>query len=178
VLADPAPQAFAVPGHGGHIVVSSGMLASLSAAERRVLLAHERAHLRAGHHWHTGLSQVAAAINPALRPVRTATGFLCERWADEIAAVQVDDRGLAATALARAALAAAGRPPVLRPGLGYHGTGVGARVTALRRPPRRPGAVVCLSLALALLGLGIADIAADVHATGDFLRLAAAFLPG
>jgi len=166
VLADAAPQAFAVPGGGGRVVVSSGMLAALSAPERRVLLAHERAHLRAHHHWHAEVVRAAIALNPLLVGVRTASAFLCERWADEVAAAEVGDRRLTATSLARAALAAAGTscPPAA---LGYHGVGVRGRVAALQAPPARSRP----TLALALLGLAGVGLAADVEATGDFLRM-------
>lgn len=166
VLADDAPQAFAVPGGGGRIVVSSGMLAALSAPERRVLLAHERAHLRAHHHWHAELVRAAIALNPLLVTVRAASSFLCERWADEVAAAEVGDRRLAATSLARAALAASGTgcPPAA---FGYHGVGVRGRVAALQAPPARSRP----TLALALLGLAGVGLVADVEATGDFLRM-------
>jgi Zn-dependent protease with chaperone function len=165
VLADPVPRAFAVPGAGGHIVVSQGMLAALSAAERRVLFAHERAHLRGRHHRHTGVLSAAAALNPLLAPVRSAGTHLCERSADEAAATAVGDRGLAASSLARAALATAAWPCAV-PGLSYHRAGVGARVAALQRSPARgrPSLVAAL---LALVGIAMV---ADVEATGDFLR--------
>jgi len=171
VLADAAPQAFAVPGGGGRVVVSTGMLAALSAPERRVLLAHERAHLRARHHWHTEVVRAAIALNPLLVTVRAASSFLCERWADEVAATTVGDRRLAATSLARAALAASGTgcPPAA---LGYHGVGVRGRVAALQAPPARSRP----TLALALLGLSGVGVVADVEATGDFLRMTVGLL--
>jgi beta-lactamase regulating signal transducer with metallopeptidase domain len=166
VLADAAPQAFAVPVGSGRVVVSSGMLAALSGPERRVLLAHERAHLRARHHWHADVVRVAIALNPVLAGVREASEYLCERWADEVAAAVVGDRRLTATSLARAALAASGTgcPPAA---FGYHGVGVRGRVAALQAPPARPRP----TLALALLGLAGIGLAADVEATGDFLRV-------
>jgi Zn-dependent protease with chaperone function len=166
VLADPAAQAFAVPGHGGHIVVSSGMLGALTAPERRVLIAHERCHLSSGHHWHTGVVRAASTINPLLAPLVGASRYLCERWADEVAAGEVGDRRLAATSLAHAALAAAG-VPCPPAALAYHGAGVGGRIAALQAPPARPRPAVALVL-LVLIAIGLA---ADVHATGDFLRL-------
>jgi hypothetical protein len=171
VLADAAPQAFAVPGGGGRVVVSSGMLAALSAPERRVLLAHERAHLRARHHWHAEVVRAAIALNPLLVTVRGASSFLCERWADEVAATAVGNRRLAATSLARAALAAsgAGCPPAA---LGYHGVGVRGRVAALQAPPARSRP----TLALALLCLAGVGLAADVEATGDFQRMSVGLL--
>jgi beta-lactamase regulating signal transducer with metallopeptidase domain len=142
------------------------MLAALSGPERRVLLAHERAHLRARHHWHAEVVQAAIALNPVLVGVRAASAYLCERWADEVAAAAVGNRRLAATSLARAALAASDSscPPAA---FGYHAVGVRSRVAALQAPPARPRP----TLALALLGLAGIGLAADVEATGDFLRM-------
>jgi Zn-dependent protease with chaperone function len=166
VLADPVPRAFALPGAGGRVVVSQGMLAALTAAERRVLFAHERAHLRGGHHRHSGVAAAAAALNPLLIPVRAASVHLCERAADEAAAAEVGDRGLAASSLARAALAAAASP-CASPAMGYHHAGVGARVVALQRSPARARP----SLVAALLGVVAIAMAADIEATNDFLSL-------
>jgi Zn-dependent protease with chaperone function len=176
VLADPVPQAFAVPGRGGHIVVSSGMLSALDGPQRRVLIAHENAHLDARHYWHTGLARAAAAMNPLLDPLNRTSRYLCERWADETAARTVGDRRLAAASLARAALAAAGSP--IRPTtLAYDGPGVVARVAALQAPPSKPrGGAVAGLLGLGMLGLVAVVVVADVHATGDFLRMMLPFL--
>ncbi|WP_257003637.1 M48 family metalloprotease [Streptomyces sp. SA15] len=49
VAASPTPQAFAIPGTPGRILVTSATLAALRPAERRVLIAHERAHLTHRH---------------------------------------------------------------------------------------------------------------------------------
>lgn len=126
VLPTDQPQAFAVPGRPGHIVVSAGLLRRLDDDERRVLLAHERAHLRRGHHRYLAVVNAAAAAVPLLRPLRTRVWFATERWADEDAASAVGDRDLVARAICRAALAR-----------GQHGAlalaefGVAARVEAL-----------------------------------------------
>jgi Zn-dependent protease with chaperone function len=178
VVADPVPQAFAVPGRGGHIVVSSGMLAALDGPQRRVLIAHERAHLAANHYRHTGIVRAATALNPLLAPVSRASGYLCERSADETAAGTVGDRRLAAASLARAALAAAGSPH-RSTALGYGGLGVMARVEALQAPPGGPrGTALRTLLGLGLIGLIALVAAAEIHATGDFLRLMLPFLRG
>ncbi|MBO0868340.1 MAG: M56 family metallopeptidase, partial [Micromonosporaceae bacterium] len=91
VLDDPVPEAFALPGRPPYVVVSSGMLGALAVPERRVLLAHERAHLADRHSRHIAVADVAAALNPMLFGVRRACLYLCERWADERAAAAVDD---------------------------------------------------------------------------------------
>lgn len=105
VLEDPSPEAFTLPGLPGRIVVSTGMLTALDPAERQVLLAHERAHLRGHHYLFIAAAQLAAAANPLLRPVATAVTYTVERWADEDAAAACGDRRLVATAIGKAALA-------------------------------------------------------------------------
>lgn len=109
VLSDSAPAAYAVPGRPGHIVVSAGMLRLLDEDERRVLLAHERAHLRLRHHVYVRIADVAAGAVPVLRPLRDRVRFATERWADEAAVADVGDRTVVARAICRAALAGAPR---------------------------------------------------------------------
>ncbi|MER6976773.1 M56 family metallopeptidase, partial [Streptomyces carpinensis] len=92
VVDDDTPLAFALPGAPGRIVVSRGMLRCLGNDEREALLAHERAHLRGRHHLFQGLWRLTAALNPLLRPLAAAGGFVLERWADEEAAERVGDR--------------------------------------------------------------------------------------
>ncbi|MBO2457709.1 M56 family metallopeptidase [Actinomadura violacea] len=131
VVEDEGADAFALPGRPGRVVVSTGMLSILDEAERRVLLAHERAHLAGRHHWFRALVHVATAANPLLWPLRGAVTFTTERWADERAAAGAD-RERAARAIGKAALAHNGRP-----GLGHAAAlGIG-RVAGLGR--RRPG---------------------------------------
>jgi Zn-dependent protease with chaperone function len=175
VLADEVPQAFAVPGKPGHVVVSDGMLRALTASQRRVLLAHEGAHLDGHHERLLAMTEAAAAVNPLLRPARRAVAFLCERWADEVAARAVGDRRLAAQALATAALAtaavASGRAPSL--GMAFERLGVVRRVEALQAPPQLRWRMATAAILL----LCVAILSADIHATADFLELVAAALP-
>ena len=89
VVADPAPDAYALPGLRGRVVVSTAMLRALSPAERRVLLAHEAAHLRHHHHLYVQVAELSAAANPLLRPLAGAVELGVERWADEAAAAEV-----------------------------------------------------------------------------------------
>jgi hypothetical protein len=102
VVDDPAAEAYALPGRPGRVVVSSGMLAALDEGEREVLIAHERAHLRAHHYAFVALAHLAAAANPLLRPVGTAVAYTVERWADERAADSCGDRRRAAQAVGKA----------------------------------------------------------------------------
>jgi hypothetical protein len=175
VVTDEAADAYAVPGWPGRIVITSGMMSALSPAERRVLLAHERAHVSGHHYLFTAAARLAAAANPLLRPVGEAVGYCVERWADERAAAATGDRTLAARAIARAALAAAAAPqPRPEPALGIADVQDGLRsagvmprrVAALLRPPPR-ARLVLLAVAVALVavcGLAVLEAGLDLHA--------------
>lgn len=159
------PQAFAIPGTPGRILVTSGMLSALEPAERRVLLAHERAHLTHRHAFLVTAATLAAAANPLLRPVRATVAFVVERWADEQAADAVGDRATTARALARAALSTGRSRPACA--LSFTDRAVTRRIAALQTtPPPRLWTPAAAVLALgALPALGAAD------ATGDLFRL-------
>jgi Zn-dependent protease with chaperone function len=169
VVALDAPHAFAVPGRPGRILVTRGLLSALDGDERRVVLAHERAHLRSRHHWLRSATEVCAAVNPVLIPVREAVAFLVERSADEHAAAVTGSRELVARALTKAALAseAAGRVRVWPAALPFAGCGVSARVAALRSDPPRPEPLVPSSV----LALGVTTAIAAVQATIAFYQL-------
>nr|WP_086725389.1 M56 family metallopeptidase [Streptomyces carpinensis] len=161
VVDDDTPLAFALPGAPGRIVVSRGMLRCLGNDEREALLAHERAHLRGRHHLFQGLWRLTAALNPLLRPLAAAGGFVLERWADEEAAERVGDRTVVAHAVGRAALASAGasRPTALA----VTGGAVPQRVRALLAPPpaRRRLPFVTGGLLLAVCCASLANAASD-----------------
>lgn len=161
VVDDPVPAAFALPGAPGRIVVSSGMLQALDGAERRALLAHERAHLRHRHHLFLLVFQLTAAVNPLLRPLTHAGAFALERWADEEAVATVADRRLVARAVARAALAAKRAP---QPDMAATGGPVPQRVKALLAPPTRLRRNLVVSLA-ALMVACCASLALAAHDT-------------
>lgn len=159
------PHAFAVPGRPGRVLVTRGLLALLDGKERRVVLAHERAHLTGGHHGLRAVAEVCAAMNPLLVPVREAVAFLVERNADEHAASVSGSREVAARALAKAALAESGGPA--RRVLGFLACEVSARVAALHADPPRPR----LLLPGGFLALGVGTAIAAVQATLAFYRL-------
>ncbi|MFG3281685.1 M48 family metalloprotease [Streptomyces sp. NPDC048111] len=175
VLRDPRPDAYALPGRPGRIVVTTGMLHALGPAEREALFAHERAHLASRHHLFLAVAELAAHCHPALRPLRAPLAFALERAADEHAAGAVGDRRLAARAIGRAALAArAAGPTAPRPraALAAAAGPVPRRVAALldRRPTARlPRARSARLIAAVLLGCLCAsatsaiDAAADLH---------------
>lgn len=170
VVDDAAPQAFAVPGRPGRILVSTGLLRATTAAQRRVVLAHERAHLRHSHHLYRAVTDVAAAVNPLLIPARRATAFLVERWADEAAANAGAGRYETARVLATVALLgvapgaaspvhAARLPPAA---LAFHRHAVLARVQALQAPAPRPAPALAYLFALPALVAAVATADATV----------------
>jgi Zn-dependent protease with chaperone function len=166
IIEDDLPEAYALPGIGGRIVVSTAMLRALSAQERRVLLAHETAHLTHRHHAYVQTAELAAAANPLLRPVAKAVHAAVERWADEVAAGEVGDRHLAARALARAGLAraAVGRPTrqsVPAAALSAVGGDVADRARALLGPvPRHHHALASAIIAIAIAASASAVVTA------------------
>lgn len=150
--------AYAVPGRPGRIVAGQRLLSALSPGQRRALLAHERAHLSHGHHWHLAAVTVAGALNPLLRPLRPATRCATERWADEVAGTAVGDRLLVARALATAARCASAPS---RGALAATGHFVPLRVAALLRPAPEPRPLLTrLSLALLAAAAAAAFLAA------------------
>ncbi|MFD0073110.1 M56 family metallopeptidase [Streptomyces sp. NPDC127166] len=172
VVDDEAPDAFALPGLPGRVVVSTGMLHTLEPAEHRILLAHERAHLTSHHYAFVAAAQLGAAANPLLRPLARAVTYTIERWADESAAAATGDRRQVARAVGKAALAARHADRAPRGALGFLGRGgkgtpgpVPRRVAALLAPPRGPRplltAVTLAVPAAALLAAG--EAALDLH---------------
>jgi len=159
LVADDTPDAYAVPGIRGRIVVTTAMFAALTAAERDVLLAHEAAHLNHRHHLWIQLVELAAVANPLLRRLPPVVRYAAERWADEDAAQAVGDRRLTAHAIAHAALAglAARRREPRTSGdsviLAATGGDVPRRVHALLHSPRlrwsRPAAAMLTAVAFA-----------------------------
>ncbi|MBU2663654.1 M56 family metallopeptidase [Actinoplanes bogorensis] len=119
---DPRALAFALPVRGGRIVVTTAMRAGLTDRQYAALLAHERAHLSAGHHGLVRIARLAAAAHPVFRWLARRVEFLVERAADEQAAAAVGDRHVVARAIGTAALI--GAPPV---------------VAGLQMAPARPG---------------------------------------
>lgn len=150
VLPTDHPTAYALPGRPGRVVVSRGMLRRLDADERRVLLAHERAHLRLRHHRYLWVAEMSAAVLPVLVPLRDRVRFATERWADEAAASEIGDRTLVARAICRAALIQHDAAP---PAMAMAGLGVADRVQALLQvdaSPRRPAAASTVTAGAAM----------------------------
>jgi Zn-dependent protease with chaperone function len=137
--------AYAVPTRVGCVVVSTGLLAPLSTDERRAVFAHERAHLRLGHHRYLLAVELSQAVLPFLKPLGAQVRHATERAADEAAASVVADRHVVARAISAVALAP-GFAAV--PSLG--GGSVTRRVEALLWPHREltaPAPVVAAAFA-------------------------------
>jgi hypothetical protein len=172
IVHDDQADAYTLPlGLSGRVVVSTAMLRALPADERRVLLAHEAAHLRHRHHLYVQLVELAAAANPLLRPLAAAVRTATERWADEVAAHEVGDRRLAARALARAGLARTRTTPTgpgraeTPPGVALAAADCGVRrrvLALLDEPPRRRRV-----LALAVAGLMVTAFGTSAETAGD-----------
>ncbi len=177
VTRDEVPDAYAIPGLPGRVVISTGMLHTLDPAEHTILLAHERAHLTAHHYAFVALAQLGAAANPLLRPLANAVTYTVERWADENAAASTGDRRRVARAVGKAALAAH-RAPARAAALGVRGRRVpgrrgpldGAgpvprRVAALLAPPleRHPVLAAATAAVLTATTLATAEAAHDLH---------------
>ncbi|MEZ0075520.1 M56 family metallopeptidase [Planotetraspora sp. GP83] len=176
VVEDETPDAFALPGLPGRVIVSTGMLQALEESEHDILLAHERAHLAAHHYLFVAFTGLGAAANPLLRPLATAVTYTVERWADERAATATGDRARVARTVGKAALAAHHAPArtrvsgatlgVLGRRSGLSGAGpVPRRVAALLAPPlrRHPGLVFATAALLATVAYSTADAADDLH---------------
>ncbi len=177
VVEDEAPLAYAV---GGRIVVSTSMLRALRPDERRALLAHEHAHLQHHHHLYAAIVDVAAAANPFARPAARAVRRSLERWADEVAAVEVGDRravalGVAHAALARAHFRARTSPVPVAAALGADHGDVPARVQAMLAPSRAPHFRLCAVLvgASAVCWLASGAIVVWTHAVLELAQTVA-----
>ncbi len=138
VADDPAPFAITLPGAGGQIVVSAGLMQALTPPEVDVVIAHEQAHAVLRHDRYLLLGSLVTAFLPPLAPLSSRLSFSLERWADETAAERCGDRRLVATTLGKVALIerTAPRPVVgLAGAAAFAGLGVAARVRSMLSPP-------------------------------------------
>jgi Zn-dependent protease with chaperone function len=174
VVDDEEPDAYALPGLGGRVVVSTAMLRALPSEERAVLLAHEAAHLTGRHHLYLQVAELAAAANPLLRPAASAVHLSVERWADEVAAGEVGNRHLAARALARAGLARAAAHRHHPAGaLAGADAGVADRARALLADPPQPRPALASAVAALMLATAASSLV-TAHDTEARFELAQA----
>jgi len=100
VLESANAEAWSLPGPAAHLVVTTGALRRLGDRELEAVLAHERGHVRARHHWLLQWAQALAGAFPGARvftDFRDETGRLVELAADDAASRR---HGRLATALA------------------------------------------------------------------------------
>lgn len=118
------PTVYCLPGRTPQVVLSTGALATLTRAQLRAVLHHERAHIRGRHHLLTAAVGALARLLPALplmRRLRTEVPLLLEMAADDRALRRCSREALAtalysmaAGQVPRSALAAGGPSAVLR----------------------------------------------------------------
>ena len=117
--------AYTMPGAGGQIVVSSGLVERLDEREFAVVVAHERAHATHRHDRYVLVGAIAVAMVPALAPLQRRLRFTLERWADETAVAELAcERHVVARTLASVALSGAAVPAGA---VGIVGLGVAGR---------------------------------------------------
>ena len=165
------PFAFTLPGRGGRVVVSTGLIELLDDAERAVVLAHEDAHATYRHDRYLLVARLATSTIPMLRPLTSRLQFSLERWADEAAVKACGDRHFVARTLGKVALR--GAVPV--GALSFTGLGVPARVAALLTPPApMPRSSLLSGLWLAIAGTAVLA-AFQIH---HLVSLVTALCPG
>lgn len=173
VIESEAMFAYTLPGPGGQVVVSSGLVRKLTPEELAVVLAHEHAHALHRHDRHVLIADLANAMVPLVRPLQRRLVFVLERWADETAvATTGGDRRMVARTLANVALSHAPGPA---PAVAFGGLGVAARVEALLNPP----SLSCARVWMTVMGAGIATVAlAGTVQVHHVIPLLVALCPG
>src|SRR5262249_29492986 len=119
-------NAYTLP--SGRVLVTDGLLEALTPVERDIVMAHERSHREHLHTWWKLAFDIAAAVNPLMRPAARAIADMTERWADEDAARVADRRSVALT-IGRIALLRTGSAAI--PAAAATGGQVPQRVRAL-----------------------------------------------
>lgn len=180
VVEHDAPVVYCLPGRRGTVVVSSGALRLLTADELRLVLGHERTHLRARHDLALAFSDALArtfSLVPAFRQAHRQIEMLVEMQADDAARARGERRSLAR---ALVTLSAGQRPDA---SLAAASNNAVARVRRLTRPdapvPRLQRAGIGIGLLAALVlpvGLALAP-AVEASSSQCCERAATAFAP-
>jgi hypothetical protein len=163
--------AYTLPGAGGQVVVSQGLVDELDDDELAIVMAHEQAHGALRHDRFVVWGAVTVALVPVLAPLQRRLRFALERWADETTVCELDvERRVVARTLATVALSTVSIPSAAA---GVSGIGVAGRVDALLDPP----AGGRLAFALGATGI-VAVVGAAAVQVHHVLPLLAALLPG
>ena len=107
----PQPTAYCVAGRHPTVVLTTGAVQALDPGQLAAVLAHERAHLAAHHHWLLAMARIGRQVLPFLPLMRNADSQvtrLVEMHADD-AARRASGPGPLATALVALATASAAR---------------------------------------------------------------------
>jgi hypothetical protein len=155
VVEDPRPVAYCLPGRQPTIVLTTGALEVLDAAQLAAVLAHERAHLDSRHHLLMTMARAGRAVFPflpLLREVDAQVARLAELHADDAAARDCDSGPLAA---ALVILATGGSSA---PAMAAAATDVIQRVTQRLRPAQPLDARHRLLLRSAVAALAISPV--------------------
>lgn len=165
------PFAYTLPGRGGHVLLSTGLVEILNGDEQAVVLAHEHTHARHRHDRYLLAAHLSSAIVPLLRPLARRLQFSLERWADETAVVQCGDRRFVARTLGKVAVHAS--TPI--GAMSFTGLGVPARVAALLAPPVPSTRTTALAALWTAIVLTTALAVFQLH---HLARLLTALCPG
>jgi hypothetical protein len=153
------------------------MRAGLDDRQYAALLAHERAHLSAGHHRLVQFARLSAAAYPVFWWLARRMEYLVERAADERAAAELGDRRVVARAIGAAALVSAG--PAGRAALlmapsrsDLRRAGVVPRRVASLIAPRRGGSALLLVVPVAVAASSLIWTGECVYDLGELLTAA------
>lgn len=152
------PFAVTIPGTGGRIVISTGLVDLVNDRELDAVIAHERTHAYHRHDRFMLCARLVTALLPLTQPITSRLHFALERWADEAAASQCGDRNLVAHTLAKVAL----HEPAPTYALGFGTLGVVNRVESLLDTPRpvagRPAMLAIWAGTLTATGLAVLQL--------------------
>lgn len=148
VVDDERAAAYCLPGRSAQVVLTASAMAALDPGQLAAVLAHERAHLRARHHWVLAAADAGVRAFPLLpffRVSRRQIGQLIEMQADDVACRSADRLDVAA------ALITLGRGNAPKVALAAHGGSAAERVRRLLHPPKPLGLPTVFGAALGSL---------------------------
>ena len=148
-LPDSRPYAYAVPGSRGAIVLSDGLIRTLTTEEINAVVLHEQAHIEGRHDLWILAARICAIANPFLLPVKRQLEFALERIADEAACRMCGSRRTVISALSKVALG----QPLPKMSLGIASTGVTSRIHWLRTDRQSSRPVIAILASAGMLSV-------------------------